>query len=55
MMLPQISLKPVLPGDFLAIARLEAATFAEDEFSAVAFGPHRFSDAMIESRAKSLA
>ena len=55
MTLSQISLERVLPSDFLAIARLEAAAFAEDEFSAVAFGPDRFSDAIMESRAKSLA
>jgi hypothetical protein len=55
MTLSQISLKPVLPSDFLAIARLEAAAFEEDKFSAVAFGAHRFSDAAMKCRAKSLA
>jgi hypothetical protein len=55
MTLSQISIKPVLLSEFLAIAKLEAAAFAEEEFSAVAFGPHRFSDAAMESRAESLA
>lgn len=55
MTLPQISIHPVLPDDFLPIAHLEALAFAKEEFGAVAYGPNRFSDAAAEARAKSLA
>lgn len=51
----KITLSPILPCDFPIIARLEAAAFANEEFGAVAFGPHRFSDAAMASRAASLA
>lgn len=49
----KIIISPVLPGDFLTIARLEAAAFADDDFSAVAFGTQRSSDEALASRAAS--
>lgn len=52
---PSISIHPVLPSDFLPIAKLEVDAFAKEEFDVVAFGPNRFSDAATEGRAKSLA
>lgn len=51
----KITLSPVAPSDWLEIARLEAATFADDEFSDVAFGHERSSDAAIAAREGSLA
>jgi hypothetical protein len=51
----KITLKPIEPSDYMAIARLQSAAFAHEEFGAVAFGTQRFSDAAMEVQAKSLA
>lgn len=49
---PKITLHPVQPRDYNAIASLESAAFAHQAFSAVAFGPLRFSPAALERRAR---
>jgi ribosomal protein S18 acetylase RimI-like enzyme len=52
---PKINLAPALPSDYLAIARLESAAFAHEEFGKVAFGPYRLTDAARDAEAKKLA
>jgi hypothetical protein len=54
---PKVTLSPVLPSDFPAIARLEATAFWDDDYSTVAFGPlhARTSDEVLAARAESLA
>jgi hypothetical protein len=53
----KVTLSPVLPSDYPAIARLEATAFWDDDYSTVAFGPlhARASDEVIAGRAKTLA
>jgi hypothetical protein len=53
--LPPITLSPALPEDCYDIAALEARTFYDEPFSAVAFGPKRDFSENITRRAKSLA
>jgi GNAT superfamily N-acetyltransferase len=50
-----ITLAPVLQGDYLEIARLESAAFAHEGFGKVAFGEHRLTEAAMEAQAKKLA
>jgi hypothetical protein len=52
--LPPITLSPALPEDCYDIAALEAHTFYDEPFSAVAFGPKRDFPENITRRAKSL-
>lgn len=49
-----IRLAPVEPGDYTALARLEALAFGDDEFSRVAFGPQRLDDEILEVRGKEM-
>jgi len=50
-----ITIEPALPTDLFTIASLENLTFWDEPFSALAFGPHRGSEANLSLRAKDLA
>jgi hypothetical protein len=51
----EITLHPVLPSEYSAVARLETEAFWDHDFSSVAFGALRGSDAAITGRAASFA
>ena len=50
-----ITLAAASPSDYLAIARLESAAFAHEEFGKVALGPHRLTEAAKHAEAKRLS
>lgn len=54
MLTPKITLQAIQPEDWKALARLEVGAFGEEEFSAVAFGPNRFDEIVLEERAKEM-
>lgn len=54
MLSSKIMLQRVQPEDWKRLARLEVQAFGEEEFSAVAFGPGRFDEDVLEERAREM-
>lgn len=50
-----IILQPAQAGDFKRLAYLETSAFGDDEFTQVAFGPHRLEDRVLEARGKEMS
>lgn len=50
----RISIHPAQPGDYKRLAYLESSAFGDDEFTRLAFGPHREDNDVLEARAKEM-